>query len=132
MRFMSRGETVYLVDDDASVRKGLGRLLRAAGYDVHVFDSAEEFLSTPRAKSDACVILDARMPWMSGTRLQDEIRARGMSLPVIFVTAEGSVGTRESALAFGAVAFFHKPVDGPALINAIEWALDSHANRTGE
>ena len=125
---MNRGETVYLVDDDASVRKGVGRLLRAAGYDVHVFGSAEEFLSAPRAKSGACVILDARMPGLSGTRLQDKIRARGMSLPVIFVTAEDSVETRECARTFGAAAFFNKPVDGPALVDAIEWALDSHVN----
>ena len=125
---MNRRETVYLVDDDPSVRKGVGRLLRAAGYDVHVFGSAEEFLSAPRAESDACAILDARMPGLSGTCLQDKIREKGMSLHVIFLTAEDSVETRTSARAFGAAAFFNKPVDGQALINAIEWALGSQVN----
>ncbi len=90
---MDRGGTVYLVDDDESVRKGMGRLLRVAGFDVHVFGSAEEFLNL-RHDPDACVVLDARMPGLSGMSL---IKSVGMKLPVIFVTAEDSEEVRARA-----------------------------------
>lgn len=125
---MSQSEKVYLVDDDASVRKGLGRLLRAAGYDVQVLASAEAFLSLLPIESGGCAILDARMPGLSGTSLQDAMREQGTDIPVIFVTAEDDEKTRERARFHGAAAFFHKPVDGQALIDAIEWALEKHTN----
>lgn len=121
---MDRGGTVYLIDDDKSVRKGMGRLLRVAGYDVHVFSSAEGFLAVSH-DPDACIVLDARMPGLSGIGL---IKTVGLKLPVIFVTGEDSEEVRVRARAFGAAAFFLKPVDGQALINAIDQALETRSN----
>jgi FixJ family two-component response regulator len=117
--------TIYLVDDDASVLKGLTRLLLAAGYEVHAYASSVELLKSPVVDKTACLILDARMPGLSGVALQAELATKGLKLPVIFVTSDDDEQTRKKARAFKAAGFFRKPVDGPALLDAIAWALET-------
>ncbi|UCC99785.1 MAG: response regulator, partial [Phycisphaerales bacterium] len=107
--------TIYLVDDDASALKGLTRLLHTAGYEVHAYASSDGLLKSPITDKNACLILDARMPGLSGVELLTELAAKGVKLPVIFVTAADDEQTRKKARAFGAAGFFRKPVDGPAL-----------------
>jgi len=125
------------VDDDPSARKGLARLLRTAGHEVHDFASAEEFLGIldPECALDpdtfACLILDARMPGLSGQELLTELKKRGVRLPVIMVTAEDDLLTRKTAQAMNAAAFFRKPVDGTALLDAIDWAMRSERRARG-
>jgi FixJ family two-component response regulator len=123
---MSPKGTIYLVDDDPFALRGLTRLLRAGGYEVKPYVSPGELLQDPIADENACLVLDARMPGMSGFELQTAIAEKGVTLPVIFVTAEDDDAARDSARAVNAAGFFRKPVDGPALIDAIGWALDTH------
>ena len=115
---------VYLIDDDESVRKALQRLLRSAGLDGKAFSSAEEFLqSGDLDEKGACIILDIRMPGLTGFDLQEKLASKGIRVPVIAVSAFDDAATRERARKLGATAFFRKPVDGQALIDAIQWAL---------
>jgi len=114
---------IYVVDDDPSARKGLSRLLRAAGHEVCAFASANDFLDALDPEKFGCIVLDVRMPGMSGIELQAELQARGLQLPIIVVTADDDPGTRLKAQKMKASAFFRKPVDGTALLDAIEWAL---------
>ena len=115
---------VYLIDDDESVRKALQRLLRSAGLDVKAFSSAEEFLQSGNlAEKGACIILDIRMPGLTGFDLQEKLASKGIRIPVITVSAFDDAATRERARKLGATAFFRKPVDGEALIDAIHWAM---------
>ena len=128
---MFHGTCVFVVDDDPSVRNGLTRLLRTAGYDVKDFASAEEFLRAldPECARDpdtsGCLILDARMPGLTGRELLAELNTRGVHLSIIMLTAEDDLLTRKTAQAMNASAFFRKPVDGTALLDAIDWALRS-------
>ena len=119
---------VFVVDDDASARTGLTRLLRTAIDHVQSFSSADEFLEAldTRVSSDSsygCLVLDARMPGLSGEALDRALKARGCHYPIIVVTADDDQATRRRALKMGAVGFFRKPIDGAALIDAVEWAL---------
>ena len=113
---------VYLIDDDDSVRRALQRLLRSAGFEVKAFSSAEEFLQSENLDVRACVVLDIRMPGLTGFDLQEKLASKGIRMPVINVSAFDDAETRERARKLGAVAFFRKPVDGQALIDAIHWA----------
>ncbi len=115
---------VYLVDDDESVRRALQRLLRSAGFEVKAFSSAEEFLQSANLEEKgACLILDIRMPGLTGFDLQQKLISKGIRMPVITVSAFDDAETRERARKLGATAFFRKPVDGQALVDAIHWAL---------
>ncbi len=115
---------VYLIDDDESVRRALQRLLRSAGLDVMVFPSAEEFLQSENLDEEgACIILDIRMPGLTGFDLQENLTSRGIRIPVISVSAFDDAATRERARKLGATAFFRKPVDGEALLDAILWVI---------
>ena len=100
--------------------------MRAAGYQVHAYASSVELLNSPITDKDACLVLDARMPRLSGVDLQAELATKGVKLPVIFVTADDDEQTRQKARALKAAGFFRKPVDGPALLDAITWALETH------
>jgi FixJ family two-component response regulator len=113
----------YVIDDDASVRKAFGRLLRSANLDAETFSSAEEFLSSPKQKENACIIIDIRMPGLSGFDLQQRLSAEGIKIPVIVISASDDVETRERARELGAIAFFRKPIDDQALLDAIWWAI---------
>ena len=122
---MANTPRVFLVDDDLSARRGLARLLRAAGYDTLDFVSAGEFLDAFDPEASGCLVLDARMPGMSGEELQAELVARGARLPIIMITGDDDSETRRQALAMRAAGFFRKPVDGTALLDAIAWAMRS-------
>ena len=115
--------TVYVIEDDDSVRRGLERLLRSAGLEVRAFPSADSFLNAPCPAENACVVSDVRMQGMSGLELQRESRKRGSPLRFIFITAQDTEETRAEAIRGGAVAFFVKPVDAQALLDSIRWAL---------
>ena len=120
---MSKNQCVFLIDDDPSARNGISRLLRAGGHVVRVFESGDAFLDGLDPDAAGCILLDARMPGISFSDLHAEIQSRGLALPMIFVTADDDPETRSKALALGASGFFRKPVDGTALLDAIEWAL---------
>jgi FixJ family two-component response regulator len=115
--------TVYVVDDDASVRRSLRRLLRSSGYLVEDFASAEEFLNRGIADGAGCVLLDVRMPRMSGVDLFERMRRVGIRLPVIFLTAHGDVPTSVDAIKHGAVDFLLKPVDAEHLRRSLDEAI---------
>ena len=115
---MIRG-TVFLVDDDASVRKALQRLIRAAGYDVESFPDAAGYLASPAPSLPACIVLDIRMPTMSGFELQSAIAGTSRALPVVFITGHGDEAVRSQALEAGAVDVLFKPIDEEELVSAI-------------
>jgi len=121
---MTRG-TVFLVDDDASVRKALHRLIRAAGYDVESFPDAAGYLASPAPSLPACIGLDIRMPTMSGFELQSAIAGTSRALPVVFITGHGDEAVRSQALEAGAVDVLFKPIDEEELVSAIEKALET-------
>jgi FixJ family two-component response regulator len=99
------GSVVYLIDDDESVRRALQRLLRSAGLDVKAFSSAEEFLQSGNLdEKGACIILDIRMPGLTGFDLQEKLASKGVRIPVISVSAFDDAGTRERTRAIGATA----------------------------
>jgi FixJ family two-component response regulator len=116
--------TVFLVDDDDSVRKALARLIKSAGYQVQTFVSAREFLKGGDFKNGpACLVLDVRMPGLNGLDLQRELQAANVTLPIIFITGYGDIPTTVRAMKAGAVDFLPKPVKDAVLLRAIEQAL---------
>ncbi len=119
--------TIHVIDDDASVRRGLRRLLRASGVAVEEYPSAEAFLERGPVAGTGCLVLDIRMPRLSGIDLFERLSRRGGMPPVIFLTAHGDVPTSVRAMKGGAVDFLLKPVDADALLGAIEAALERHA-----
>ncbi len=121
---------VYLIDDDESVRKALQRLLRSAGLEVKPFSSAEEFLQNGNLAQSVCVILDIHMPGVNGFDLQKKLSSMGIQVPVIVISAFDDAETREQARKLGATAFFRKPVDGEALIDAVRWAMGVTKNES--
>lgn len=118
--------TVFVVDDDASVRKGLSRLLRLAGYCCEAFESADAFLSRERYPGVACLILDINMPGMKGDELQQRLLDTGYELPVVFLTAHGDIPISVRAMRMGATNFLTKPVDEEILLTSIREALALH------
>ena len=118
--------TVYIIDDDASVRTALERLLISAGIRSRTFAGADEFLKAGTPPDGSCVITDVKMHGMTGPELQRKIRASGAHVSFIFVTAYDTEEVRSQAKRDGAVAYFRKPVDDQALLDAIGWAM-SHA-----
>lgn len=122
---MSESRTVFLVDDDASVRRALTRLLKSARYAVQTFASAREFLEFWRIRSEAaaCLVLDVRMPDLSGLDLQRELQAANTVLPIIFITGHGDIPMGVKAMKDGAVDFLAKPVNDADLLKAVEQAL---------
>ncbi len=113
-----------VVDDDISVRKSLDRLIRSAGLAVSVFTSAEEFLNSAHPRKAECLILDVRLPGMSGIELLHHLGAHKCSVPVIFITAHGSdEGARSAAASDWTVAYLIKPFSGDELLDAVNAAL---------
>jgi FixJ family two-component response regulator len=111
---------VGIVDDDASVRKGLARLVTTAGYRVEVFASAREFLERPRPEDLSCLVLDVRMPGLTGLELQEALAVAGDRMSIVFVSGHGDVVGSVKAMKGGAVDFLTKPVDAKELLGAIE------------
>ena len=120
---MSAASTIYLVDDDVSARRGLGRLLTAAGYHVVSCETPEAFLALPSLAAPACLLLDVRMPRMTGLELQSALHAEGRHPPIVMLSGHIDATTRERALSAGAVAVLLKPVELTALVDAIELGL---------
>jgi FixJ family two-component response regulator len=118
---------VFIVDDDQSVRKALGRLLRSAGFRVELFAAAEEFLGRPPPDAPGCVVLDVCMPGLSGLDLQRALAEKDPLLPVVFVTGHGDIPMTVRAMRAGAVDFLPKPCDGPALLAGVRQAVARHA-----
>lgn len=116
--------TVFIVDDDLSVRKSLSLLLESAGYRVKVFGSAKHFLESEDGTSgNNCLVLDIRMPGISGLDLQEELSAREYTLPIVFITGHGDIPMSVRAMKKGAIDFISKPFDDDQIIRAVEEAL---------
>ena len=114
---------VGVVDDDESVRKALGRLLRSSGFGVAAFSSAEDFLRYDDRHPVGCLVLDIRMPGIGGFGLHDRLTAAGFRIPTIFITADDRDEVREHVRKSSAVAYFVKPFDEEGLLEAINAAL---------
>ncbi len=114
---------VYLVDDDVSLLRALGRRFRASGFDVETFGSARDFLDHPRSDRVACAVVDLQMPELSGFAVQELLAAEGEFLPVVFLTAHGDIRSSVRAMKGGAVDFLTKPVRGDELIDAVNRSL---------
>lgn len=119
--------TVFVVDDDPSVRKAAARLFRSAEFDVETFESADEFLEFPRPDLPSCLVLDVRMPGLSGIELQQQLVARDGDLPIIFMTGHGDIPMSVQAMKAGAVDFLPKPVNDDQLLHVVQQAIDLHA-----
>lgn len=128
---MSNLPLISVVDDDESVRESLSGLIRSVGFRVMVFASAEEFLSSNRLLDTDCLILDVRMPGMSGIDLHRQLAVSHMSIPVIFITAHGDEEARVRALNGGAVDYLLKPFSEEALLKAIDTALKTKCGGSG-
>lgn len=120
---MSKIPAISIVDDDRSVRSGTNRLVRSLGFIAHTFASAGEFLKSPHVDQTSCLIVDIRMPLMNGLELQSALLAKGVRIPMIFITAFPEDGARAQAMAAGAVDFLIKPFDGKTIIKALATAL---------
>jgi len=118
------GAVVFVVDDDASLRRSTERLVRSLGVDVQTFASAREFLDGARVERPGCLVLDVRMPGVSGLDLQDELTQRGIHLPIVFLTGHGDIPMTVRAMRAGAVEFLTKPVKPRELLAAVRTALE--------
>ena len=118
--------TVFVIDDDATVRKAYARLLRAEGIHFELFDSAKAYLDRDAFEGVGCILLDINMPGMSGIELQARLVERGVNLPVVFLTGHGDVANSVVAMKRGALDFLTKPVDEADLLRAIGDALEHH------
>ncbi len=114
--------TVFVVDDDESVRKALRRLLRANGFEVMTFGSAEDFLDSGQVQTGGCLVLDIKLSGMSGLDLFEKLASSGSNYPVIFITAHDNPQWREIAMGMGAAAYLRKPFDEQALCDAVNAA----------
>jgi FixJ family two-component response regulator len=128
MRATGTHSTVFVVDDDLSVRKGLARLLKSAGYIVESFASAREFLDRiGRGESAGCVVLDVQMPGLSGLDLQRELKAFTPPISIIFITGHGDIPMSVRAMKDGATDFLAKPIHDQDLLKAVQQALARNA-----
>jgi FixJ family two-component response regulator len=116
--------TVFIIDDDASIRKSLSRLLRSAGHTTETFASAEEFLGRGHFNGIGCLLLDVKMPGLSGMDLQEELGRADYSMPIIFITGHGNIPMGVQAMKRGAVDFLTKPFDDEELLQAVKKAIE--------
>jgi len=116
---------VFVVDDDKEVRKSLGQLIEAVGFNVGTFASGQELLDSFDFDCPGCLVLDVRMPGMSGLRLQDKLSENRNRLPVIFITGHGDVSTATEAFKGGAVDFIEKPFSDQKLLDSINKAIET-------
>ena len=120
---MTSAEIVYVVDDDESVRRALSRLLRSAGLNVETFPSAQAFLSRELPDRTACLVLDVRLPGLSGLDLQAALKQAGRAMPIVFISGQSDVPVSVQAMKAGALDFLQKPFDDEQLLSAIAGAL---------
>ena len=125
---LAQRRTIHLVDDEESLRRSAGFLLRTAGFQVESYASGLAFLDRVAQAVPGCVLLDVRMPRMDGLQVQAELNARGVRLPVIVLTGHGDVGTAVAAMKAGAVDFLEKPFERDALFGAIGTAFERLAS----
>src|SRR5271165_2713988 len=114
---------VYVVDDDVSVREAVGSLIRSAGLSVRTFASAQESLGSLREEVPSCLVLDIQLPDINGFELQQELAAKGVQIPIIFLTGHGDIPTSVRAIKAGALEFLTKPFDDEYLLEAIRTAI---------
>jgi FixJ family two-component response regulator len=124
--------TVFVIDDDPSVRKGLARLLRSLGFNTETFASAELFLAREPFEGIGCIVLDVRMPGRSGMDLQEDLNEANPGMPIIFITGHGTIPMTVQAIKRGAVDFLTKPFDDHELLEAIEKAIDKDRKAKAE
>ncbi len=129
---MARKKQVYLVDDDAAVRHALGMFLEGAGFQVSEYASARDFLEACDSVQGGVLLLDQRMPGMSGMELQTRLAKLGVFLPIIFITGHGDIQMSVAAMKAGAVDFLEKPFDNSELLQSIREALRKAASNRKE
>lgn len=120
----SASEIVYVVDDDASVRKAIKRLIKSVGFNVMTFNSAQDFLKFDPEDETACLVLDIRMPGISGIELQEMFNQKNIQIPIIFISGHGNIAMSVETMKAGAVDFLEKPFEDQKLIDAIHNALE--------
>ena len=121
--------TVFIVDDDAPARSAMESLLDSVGLRVESFGSATDFLARAPAEGPSCLVLDVRLPWMSGIELQRHLASSGVKIPIIFITGHGDIPMSVEAMKAGAVEFLTKPFRGQALLDAIYSAIEIDRTR---
>jgi len=121
---LEKSASIAIVDDDPSVLRALGRLLRTCFSDTKTYCSAQEFIDSLPQSVPACLIVDLQMPEMTGLDLQNHLKRNGILIPTIIITAHNELATRKLCAAAGAHAYLLKPLQGPALIAAINAATD--------
>ncbi len=127
---MSEPESiVFVVDDDPSVRRAIGRLIGCAGLAVELFGSAQEFLASERPNVPSCLVLDIRLPGISGLNLQRQLAKANIHIPIIFITAHGDIPMTVRAMKAGALEFLTKPFRDQDLLDAIQLALERDRGR---
>jgi FixJ family two-component response regulator len=114
----------FVVDDDDSVRKALQRLIKSVGMKVETFETAKDFLSRPQYEGPSCLVLDIRMPGLSGLDLQEELTKADLTLPIIFITGHGTIPMSVRAMKAGAIDFLEKPFEDQALLDLIQHAIE--------
>lgn len=119
---------VYVVDDDISVRESLELLIRTAGWQAQLFETAREFLRCSKVSAPSCLVLDVNLPGLNGLDLQRQVAADRAEMPIIFITGYGDIPTTVRAMKAGAVEFLTKPFSDDVLLNAIEQALERSRN----
>ncbi|MGD8787419.1 MAG: response regulator [Phycisphaerales bacterium] len=119
--------TIFIIDDDEAVRDGLGQLMQSINLNVKTFASALEFLEFCKSGMRGCLVLDVRMPGMSGLKLQEELLLRSISLPIIFISGHGDVPMAVETIRKGAIDFMEKPVGDQALLDRVQEALEKDA-----
>ncbi len=129
---MKKAPQVCLIDDDASVRKSVVRLLRVAGYQVEAYTSGEEFFESDQIAEFGCIVLDLRLPGMCGESFQERLRTVEKALPIIVITGHGDGRIRANMMEKGAVAFLDKPFHDQDLLDAIEAALERNRREVKE
>ena len=117
------GPTVFVVDDDASMREAISSLIRSVGLRVELFASAKDFLRQKRSDGPACLVLDVRLPGLSGLELQRELAAANNAVPIVFITGHGDIPMSVRAMKAGAVDFLPKPFEDQTFLDAVHQAV---------
>jgi len=120
---MDTGETIFIVDDDAAILDGLSNLLESLGMNTELYATAEDFFAHWNASRAGCLVLDVRLPGMTGVEFQEKLRQAGSALPIIFMTAHGDIPMVRKVMKSGAIEFLTKPFPKEELLHAIEQAL---------
>jgi FixJ family two-component response regulator len=124
LEMAEEGPIVYIVDDDAGVREALDSLIRSVGFSVRTFASAHDFLGSKFSTAPGCLVLDVRLPGLSGLDLQRELSRAGVSIPIIFISGHGDIPMTVRAMKAGAVEFLTKPFRDQDLLDAIQQAVE--------